>query len=148
MKYKQFTLVSITLLTSLLVSSANAGVLDLQLLQNGVAGMFYDVETGVWYAGVSSPLVVFKDLSLDIGAVKDIESSGKDLPVLGLNLHLGSVIGRKWGQFIQDVTPDGLLEQLTVGAWGTAKGLDIQPGQFPGLEEEHWGWYSGLSWKF
>ena len=125
--------------------AARANSLDLQVLEKGSPAVFYDWQTHQWQAGIVSPFLVYKSLSLDIGAIKNIEESGSGIPLVGLNLHLGDYLAKlplviKVADLLTpDVLTDGLLGKLSLGAFG-AREAD--------KDLWHYGAYTGLEIKF
>jgi hypothetical protein len=81
---------------------------NFHLLDNATPASFYELKSGIWYAGVTTSVYKVSRLSLDFGAIKNAETAGHALPMAGLNVN---IISRTGSDF-------DLLNNFALGLWG------------------------------
>ena len=130
------------------VNPLNAVSLELSVLQEVSAISAYDWQDHQWKAGVISPVFTLGDFSVDVGGVRSLEvGDNADLPIVGLNVHLGSILSKKLPSVAALLPDSGLLGKLTLGGFVGVKKLQVSQLEIVDSSIAY-GIYSGLEFKF
>jgi len=114
----------------------------LHILDNGTPGFFYDFADHEMMSGATTEIYKYRHFSGDFGLVRSIENRDRVIPIIGVNIHLGSFLARfdTVNQIITNLKLNqGLLQYFVAGAWS---------GQDFNANKTRYGFYSGFRAEF